>query len=905
MNKDNKGSRILYIDAAKGIGMLLVILGHTTDCSGLMRGIYSFHMPLFFLCSGMTFSFSENGREFVSRIGKSARRLLLPGLALYGVTSLTAVAQQGSLSVLADQAKKLLWFSGNERQQWGMTIGSVGVIWFLMALFLARMIFDAFHLWRPRRLGLLCLLGTFAGIWLGKRVWLPLSLDVALASLLFLYAGFVLRQKKWPAQASSRQISAALGLWLALWVGGHLSGLEMFDMAKRGYPGLILGHAAALFGGAALLALLSRISEKNRLYRFFTLLGENSMVLLLVHYMAYLLYLYERQCLGAGAVLCLVRILGELLLAGWVILLKRSPALGRLAAVLLWMLLLLPLFFKTWSYLLWGALALLSLWRMRNRPLQRLSAGLTVVGALVSAAFGVAVPLANEKLFAPGKWYDTGTPQGCFVWLLLAFCGYFVMNQLLAFAMDCRGEGQFCRQQGGMLSEKRRKRWLFWGAGLAAAIQFAYLVLCRLPGGLQYDFLDQYAQVVKGSYNAHQPLLHTFFIRAVYNICHLFSRHENTVIFVLALLQLCGYVFLICFLLDTLLRANASDGLLLCVLACYLFQPYHFFFVTFMNKDTFFAYLGTIMIVALYRIVKGMGQRAFNLFFLVAGALGLGLLRSNGWMLLAALLPALLFSEIKKHKLLLAAVTALLCCSMLLWRGALMLPGVENVEFSEAFSVPIQQISRVIAEDRPLLKSQEELCNQLCPVEYVKEAYNPWRSDEIKGQIQFWERDAYLKEHLDEYFALWIELGCSYPKDYVRAWADLTKGYWGMIHTTSDYHHEVYVNSLEIKNHILLPGLNGAINRYLLAFQKLPQLNWLLNIGGCFWVTVLLFFRGLRNKNEMAVLTVPLLALFATLFVAVPLNNEPRYIYLVYAALPFLLALQAPGGGENSLERKK
>ena len=51
----NMQKRIEYIDTAKAIGILLVILGH---CKFLYRPelgifIYSFHMPLFFVISGM------------------------------------------------------------------------------------------------------------------------------------------------------------------------------------------------------------------------------------------------------------------------------------------------------------------------------------------------------------------------------------------------------------------------------------------------------------------------------------------------------------------------------------------------------------------------------------------------------------------------------------------------------------------------------------------------------------------------------------------------------------------------------------------------------------------------------------------------------------------------------------
>ena len=55
----SKSNRIAYIDAAKGIGILLMILGHT-GMYGLPvvmhKMIYSFHMPMFFIISGFLFN---------------------------------------------------------------------------------------------------------------------------------------------------------------------------------------------------------------------------------------------------------------------------------------------------------------------------------------------------------------------------------------------------------------------------------------------------------------------------------------------------------------------------------------------------------------------------------------------------------------------------------------------------------------------------------------------------------------------------------------------------------------------------------------------------------------------------------------------------------------------------------
>ncbi len=45
--------RLMWLDAARGIGILLVLLGHTSPSFG--KFIYGFHMPLFFIISGFLY----------------------------------------------------------------------------------------------------------------------------------------------------------------------------------------------------------------------------------------------------------------------------------------------------------------------------------------------------------------------------------------------------------------------------------------------------------------------------------------------------------------------------------------------------------------------------------------------------------------------------------------------------------------------------------------------------------------------------------------------------------------------------------------------------------------------------------------------------------------------------------
>lgn len=71
--------RLDWIDIAKGIAMILVIVGHTVpNPSPLRHAIFSFHMPVFFILAGYTFR-PKPWRELLSG---SVSRLLVPYVVL-------------------------------------------------------------------------------------------------------------------------------------------------------------------------------------------------------------------------------------------------------------------------------------------------------------------------------------------------------------------------------------------------------------------------------------------------------------------------------------------------------------------------------------------------------------------------------------------------------------------------------------------------------------------------------------------------------------------------------------------------------------------------------------------------------------------------------------------------------
>ena len=115
MNLEGSRKRIEYIDVMKGIGILLVALGHSIDIMDhpINRAILSFHMPLFFFISVFLFYGKDvRTQKFLPFIKRKGYTILIPHL----VCSVISILYEVALSVISDNPitpifpKFLSWF---------------------------------------------------------------------------------------------------------------------------------------------------------------------------------------------------------------------------------------------------------------------------------------------------------------------------------------------------------------------------------------------------------------------------------------------------------------------------------------------------------------------------------------------------------------------------------------------------------------------------------------------------------------------------------------------------------------------------------------------------------------------------------------------------------------------------
>ncbi|MBR6159984.1 MAG: acyltransferase family protein [Lachnospiraceae bacterium] len=127
-----KTKRLDYLDMAKGFGIILVVLGHMEDiATGTRVWISSFHMPLFFMISGILMAVkNEQERDLLQCLKKRYRGIIIPYLwfslsyFIIDIGNLYVVRNIDLHTFIVDTISSATFY--------GMS-----VLWFLPALFLA------------------------------------------------------------------------------------------------------------------------------------------------------------------------------------------------------------------------------------------------------------------------------------------------------------------------------------------------------------------------------------------------------------------------------------------------------------------------------------------------------------------------------------------------------------------------------------------------------------------------------------------------------------------------------------------------------------------------------------------------------------------------------------------------
>lgn len=331
--------RIKWVDCAKGIAILLVIIGHTVYKPMVRGTIFAFHMPVFFILSAYTISISASKNEYFNRLKKNFKALIIPTICtflvfrmgMYFVYDFDGFNIEKILHNICNCIAALFWSCGYYYDIGNWHIEPLGALWFMVVLFISKEIFELMIRKTGIKVsGIICAIMTVAGYMLGYFViWLPFSIDIAFFVMVFLWFGYMLKYMDINKHMYSRFIVSAIVFLLMLAVSYKISNTYL-ELAVRKYPLFPICYIIAIIGslcfiyGCNIIEHLKNIAAINVAYDKICIIGRNSLYLYLIHVLDPIWFQYLSYHIANEWILMIVRLIADIMILYFVLKVRHS-----------------------------------------------------------------------------------------------------------------------------------------------------------------------------------------------------------------------------------------------------------------------------------------------------------------------------------------------------------------------------------------------------------------------------------------------------------------------------------------------------------------------------------------------------------------------------------------------------
>ena len=279
--------RLAWIDIAKGLGMICVVMGHSfllnAQALYMKAIIYGFHMPLFFIISGYLINDSMNRGKIIK---KRVQSLLIPYVTYSIIIRL--------FNIVLD------YIRGIKHNMFNDVVGSIvqirgtnysGVVWFLTWMFVSQLIMliilkiATTEIWRNIICIILFLIGSIITNVL--RYKLPWHVDAAFISVLFLRFGMIYKNKqKIVDKYITKYILIIICVYfVVLAVNVKVFSKQYIDLYDGRIGNPLLYVIAAVLGSFVMIWIAKQIDENSKICYCLSAIGRHSMTIYGLHTM--------------------------------------------------------------------------------------------------------------------------------------------------------------------------------------------------------------------------------------------------------------------------------------------------------------------------------------------------------------------------------------------------------------------------------------------------------------------------------------------------------------------------------------------------------------------------------------------------------------------------------------------
>lgn len=454
-------------------------------------------------------------------------------------------------------------------------------------------------------------------------------------------------------------------------------------------------------------------------------------------------------------------------------------------------------------------------------------------------------------------------------------------------------------------AERRLRSFLL--TAVAIFLCYVPVFLAVYPGFFVYDAQDELMQVITRNFSTHHPLVHVLMLGGIIQLVYKITGSYNLGIACYTLFQMAVLSGIFSFVICRLKKEGMKKTGRICVALYFGLFPTIVMFSLCSAKDGIFTGMVLILLLmfrGLLQNPQGFLEKKMHVILLAGAALGMMLLRHNGYYAFLVFVVFLLMTckwtgLSKVWKKLLGIFVIVLAGYMLMNTAVTVALHADDSENQEILTVPIQQMARVYVNEGDTLSEEDR--NTLFEIlpEEVLGRYVPKVSDGVK--IDF-NNEAFAANPT-KYLKLWLKLGAEHPFTYLNAWFMTSYGFWypdavidvyrGNSVFTFTYGDSSYFG-FEVEQpgerQSRLPLLEEVYRKMSLEIfqQKVPVISMLFSPGFLFFIMVFVlgFFWYTADYRRLFPYVLPLL-----LWLTVILGPTylVRYVLFLWVILPVLI----------------
>ena len=273
--------RILWIDQLRGIAIFLVVLGHVAIPARIKSVIYSFHMPLFFIISGLTLNHLKIQKlSMMEYIKDKIKKLLIPyvwmSFLVFPLWYITFCKISHTQATIVQVIGGI--FLGNNTVFYTSTSNA---LWFLLVLFFAEILYAAIVKLTKgdvKKMSILMVLSAIVG-YLQKGIGQIWHFNVAFMAVVFLYIGKILMdyyKKHTEFLESKREIKKYAWMFLLFVVGciSHICNGRISMTANKFGKSFVLFYITAICFSVVFMLVIMMLPKFN----FINFIGKNTLL---------------------------------------------------------------------------------------------------------------------------------------------------------------------------------------------------------------------------------------------------------------------------------------------------------------------------------------------------------------------------------------------------------------------------------------------------------------------------------------------------------------------------------------------------------------------------------------------------------------------------------------------------